>query len=445
LSLSYRRGLYLAIILIYVCIGAISGAYVTLNNRPKVLGFVFFPWDITYTIDYVDVINSSPFLVVSHAGNTYIFNEDKWFKVNVDVNSACISEKKIILAGQLNGSPLLMIIKDGKGILYLFNVTGSLMSVKCKGSLVVAGGTLPRPFILIYNISSFTAKAYILSEEVPAIKISLDVRNDCVAGLVKLINGSTILFRLDLNRPAKLNLYSLNLDFEEVRVEGVTCSKEGPLLYGSFIKGNSTLGFLYLLTQNKLIILRPSGFKGIRVLMARELESKLIRMYLRPVGDFWDGIGELDYRKSRVWFSRLFWPYNHVVLTYNVNWRGNITTATVLYTESGNLLVIAKGFSLMPAVLWYRGAPLFYIKKPVIGENLKVSITTCHTRLKLLGTAKVLDVNVISTRASISPYFNEIRPRKLSLGVNKSLVYALNILFSIIIGAVIYEAFRPRV
>ncbi len=434
MSLQFNKKAYMTVVIIYVIIGIVAGTYVSLKNLPSLTGFVFDNWSNTYYLKYVNILNKTPIIVITNSQRTAIYEKGEWFEFNFASEGACFENNYLAFAIDFKGRPALVTFRNERNAnLYIFDYEGVPSTISCSGDTIIIGGIFPRPFLISFHSNLSKATLYVLPQLFPAVKMKLADLKEGFASLIELSNGTKYLFVSEEGRH-----YFLVFN-NSVEISNVVNDNNMLILTGGIRqKDESIEGLILFLNSSKAIVLRISGAKGVKVLSAR-YNKGFLRLYLRPISSFWDALAEV--RDSKVWFSRLFWPYNHVVSIAKLDQEGNSLTATILYKENETLLVITKGFTLRPAMLWNE-EPLFYIKKPVIGQ--KISASTLYFR-EVKANIHYIESKVDFTERNI--IFRSTqgmpKPRSLSLKVNKGAVFAINALFGIVIGALVYEAFRP--
>ncbi len=436
----FNKKLYTVIIIIYVIAGIIGGTYVTLTNVPKLQGYVLFNWSSTYFLKLVNVTRKGPLLVVSQDSKTFLYEYNKWYVVDFETEAACSNkDNKIVLAGSSEGRPSILVVNLNNNSAYdiIFEGEGSINVLSCGGNIIAGGGSFPRPFLIVYNLSDFSSRIYtFLNTSLNYIK-KIKVVNNNVFMIVKDFSGKYYLFLLSENNLKNMFLaYPRNITLIDV------FSREGNVLIdGYYVKNNTDTGFLETLNNSTTLFELLNG-KGIEILSATFYRNGTAHFYIRSPLGFWDGLAV--FRNNKVWFSRILLPYTHVVTYSKMDPLGKALVAAILYTEKGNVLVIVRGFSLRPVVLWADDHPYFYIKKPLLGQKIVVINKRNFFGKNVKICYNVKELKYFEKTLNLLPTSNMPQPVKLTTKINKTMILSLNALYGIVFAVLIYEGFRPR-
>jgi len=320
----------------------------------------------------------------------------------------------------------------------IFEGEGSINVLDCEKNLIVGGGSFPGPFLIVYDLNNLSSKAYIfLNTSLNYIK-KIKVINGNIFIIVKSFNGKYYLFLLSSNNlKNRFLVYPRNITLVNIFNRG-----DDIFIDGYLIKNNTDTDFLEALNNN-MILFRLLNGKGIEILSATFFKNDTAHFYIRSPLGFWDGLA--IFRNNKIWFSRILLPYSHVVTYNKIDPLGKAIVAATLYTEKGDVLVIVRGFSLRPMVLWANNHPFFYIKKPLLGQKIIVTKIRSFFGKKVKISYSIEGLKYSKKVLRLMPINNMPYPAKLTTKINRMLILSLNALYGIIFAVLIYEGFKPRI
>lgn len=444
MSLIFNRRLYIIIIITYVVAGILGGSYIAFKSAPEIQGYAFLNWPSTYFVKYANITKEGPELVISNGNRTLLYNGNKWSLINFETEALCKTDSKLILAGGLDGKPSILIIGNYQGnnnsaLEISFRAEGSLTSIACGKSLIVGAGSFPSPFLILYDSNNYSVKLYtFLNSSLNSIK-EVKIVDKKIFVVFKSFREMYYLLSISGNNSKGRSLVYNN----SVNLVTIISNGTKAVIDGYFTKNGTDISFLKPFGTNKVRLFRFINGKGISILSAKFFLNNTARFYIRSRLGLWDGLAEAY--NDRLWFSRLLWPYNHVVVFEKMDSMGKAVIAAVLYTKNGNILVLTRGFSLRSSVLWMDNHPLFYIKKPIWGQKIIIK----NVKGFLANSSKIIyqteSIKYLRNVLTIKPItvVNMSHPIKLTTKVNRVMVFSLNALYGVIFAVLVYEAFRP--
>lgn len=223
-------------------------------------------------------------------------------------------------------------------------------------------------------------------------------------------------------------------------VRGAAVLDDKPVILGRLVRGNSSWALVAPINMGKAFIFNTSEHGGAIIDAAGSLNE--LRLYYRP-GAFWDAVVEARLGEGRAWYSRLLWPYSHAVVVNSLDSDGDVVTATVLSPSNDvRMLVITRGFTTRPAILWHDGQPVFYVKKPNINEDLHVGKMDWPAPEPFNPRPRQLDYSIVELRVTKVRKLGS--PVELSMRVDYLTVLGLYTAYALSFAGVAYYAFEPR-
>ena len=442
--LSARKTLYTILVTAYVVGGFLLAGYSSIGALPDLAGYAVKGLPDTVLLKYASVESGEAVLVATNASGSLVYYNGQWFFIeDFRASAACMLGDALVAAGSYvdvyrRVTPAVLVLNASRDYIVRLSVPGRFYTVACGDSLAIAVGSGLGPVAVMVREDSIEALKFrgLPSPQV----IYADAQGDSAAIYVSSFSFSEWGYVIVYDKGSWSARSFVRPGNLRVMIRGIAAVNGGALVLGEARGVNWSAALLAPVTGGDAILVNTSSHGG--YVLSADLVDGRIRAYYRP-GAYWDGMLEIDPSSGRVWLSRLLWPYSHAVLYASMNGHGEAVTATTIsHPSEGKITVVTEGFALRPSALWLDGEPLFYVKKPVAGEEAMLHYMPWPSGEPVDAEPASLEYTLEGVNAS--PVYGIQDPTPMTLNVDLLTILGLSMAYGLSMAGLTYYAFEPE-